>query len=143
MDGPPVVLRPRKFSTEKVKALHEILNDLLTRNMIRLSYSPWASVVHLVKKKSGSFRLVHNFRAINSKKKQLSYSLPRVSDLTQQIPGEAIFSSLDFKNAFWQLDVCPSEYSLHFALIEEILITTSFHTASLMQATAFNGLLIM
>ena len=38
-----------------------------------------------------------------------NYSLPQLTDLTQQIHGTTIFSSLDLKSAFWQLDVCPTD----------------------------------
>ena len=52
---------------------------------------------------------MHDYRVIDSRTKKQSYSLPRISDLTQQIRGATIFSSLDLKNAFWQLDVRPSD----------------------------------
>jgi len=109
VEGLPVALRPRRLSVEKAKALDLILDDMLTKNIIKSSCSPWASPVHLLKKKNGSFRLVHDYRIVNSRTKKQSYSLPRISDLTQQIRGATIFSSLDLKNAFWQLDVKPSD----------------------------------
>ena len=35
--------------------------------------------------------------------------MPRISDLTQQIRGATVFSSLDLKHALWQLDVRRSD----------------------------------
>ena len=99
-EGPPVAFRPRRLSLEKANALDVILDDLLERKIIRPSCSPWASPVHLVKKKDGAFHLVHDYRVLNSRTKKQNYPLPRISDLTQQIRGVTIFSSLDLKNAF-------------------------------------------
>ena len=95
--------------------------------MISSTTSPWASSVHLVKKKNSSFRLVHDYRLTNKRKKQ-NYPLPRLTDFTQQIHGATIFSSLDLKSAFWQLDVPPLIDNLRlFALIMVTSCTINFH----------------
>ena len=52
---------------------------------------------------------MHDYRVLNSRTKKQNYPLLRISDLTQQIRCDTIFSSLDLKNAFWQLDVRPSD----------------------------------
>ena len=82
---------------------------MLEKNIISSTTSPWASPVHLVKKKNGSFRLVHDCRLINKRCKKQNYPLPRLTDFTQHIHGATIFSSLDLKSAFWQLDVRPTD----------------------------------
>ena len=97
VDGPPVAFRPRRLSLEKATVLDAMLDDMLAKNIIRPTCSPWASPVHLVKKKNGSFRLVHDYRHINTHTKKQNYPLPRISDLTQKIRGATIFSSLDLK----------------------------------------------
>ena len=109
VDGPPVAFRPRRLSLEKATVLDAMLDDILAKNIIRPTCSPWASPVHLVKKKNGSFHLVHDYRHINTHTKKQNYPLPRISDLTQKIRGVIIFSSLDLKIAFWQLPVRPSD----------------------------------
>ena len=53
--------------------------------------------------------MVHDYRVINSRTKKQNYPLPHIHDLTQHIPGATTFFSLDLKNAFWQLDVRPSD----------------------------------
>ena len=109
VDGPPVAFRPRRLNLEKTNALNKILDDMLEKNIISSTTSPWASPVHLVKKKNGSFRLVHDYRLINKHCKKQNYPLPRLTDFTQHIHGAIIFSSLDLKSAFWQLDVRPTD----------------------------------
>ena len=107
--GPPVAFCPRRLNLEKTKALNEILDDMLEKKIISPTSSPWASPVHLVKKKSGSFRLVHDYRVINSRCKKQNYPSPRLIGFTQNIHGATVFSSLDLKSAFWQLDVRPKD----------------------------------
>ena len=109
VDGPPVAFRPRRLNLEKTNDLNKILDDMLEKNIISSTISPWASPVHLVKKKNGSFRLVHDYRLINKRCKKQNYPLPRLTDFTQHIHGATIFSSLDLKSAFWQLDVRPTD----------------------------------
>ena len=82
---------------------------MLEKNIISPTSSPWDSPVHLVKKNNGFFRLVHDYRLINKRCKKQNYPLPRLTDFTQQIHGATIFSSLDLKSAFWQLNVRPTD----------------------------------
>ena len=109
VEGPPVAFHPHRLSSERARALDTILDDLLERGIIRPSSSSWASPVHLVKKKNGSFWLVHDYRLLNTRTKKQNYPLPWISDLTHQIRGATVFSSLDLKHAFWRLDVRPSD----------------------------------
>ena len=73
---------------------------MLKKNIISPTSSPWASPVHLVKKKNGSFRLVHDYRLINKHCKKQNYPLPRITNFTQQIHGATIFFSLDLQVLF-------------------------------------------
>ena len=107
--GSPVSFRPRRFNATKMDALNLLLDDLLQKKIIRPSISPWASPVHLVKKKNGSYRLVHDYRIVNSRCQKQNYPLPRLTDFTQYIDGANVFSKLDLRHAFWQLDVRPCD----------------------------------
>ena len=109
VSGPPVAFRPRRLNAEKQKALDAILDDLLAKKIISPTSSSWSSPVHMVKKKDGSYRLVHDYRVINERCEKQHYLLPRLTDFTRHIHGATIFSSLDLKNGFWQLDVRPSD----------------------------------
>ena len=109
VDGPPVAFRPRRLNLEKTNALNKILDDMLEKNIISPTSSPWASPVQLVKKKNDSFLLVDDYILINKHCKKQNYPLPRLTDFTQQIHGATIFSSLDLKSGFWELDVRPTD----------------------------------
>ena len=105
VSGSPIAFRPRRLNPEKTKELNSQIDELLRLNIIRSSTSPWASPVHLVKKKDDSYRLVIDYRAINQKTAKMNYPLPRLQDFTAYVNGCTVFSCLDLKSAFWQLDV--------------------------------------
>lgn len=44
---------------------HRILDDLLKKQIVRLSNSPYASPIVLVRKKNGNLRLCVDFREVN------------------------------------------------------------------------------
>ena len=107
VDGPPVAFRPRRLSPEKLRELNKQLDEMLDMKIIRPSTSPWASPVHFVKKKNDTLRMVIDYRALNKQTRKMNYPLPRIQDFTANVHGCTVFSCLDLKSAFWQLDVKP------------------------------------
>jgi len=53
----PISFRPRRWSYSEQDSLRNIINELLSENIIRPSNSPYSSPIVLVKKKNKSFRL--------------------------------------------------------------------------------------
>ena len=45
VDGPPIAFQPRRLNLEKTSALNKILDDMLEKNIISSTTSPWASPV--------------------------------------------------------------------------------------------------
>ena len=81
-----------------------LMNDYLEQGVIQESYSPWNSPLFLVKKKSGSYRPVIDFRKVNSATVPDHYPLPVLSDLLQSIgSGNTVFTSLDLLSGFFQI----------------------------------------
>ena len=54
VQGPPKAFRRRRINPEKTCELNKQLDEMLRLKIIRSSTSPWASPVHLVKKKDDS-----------------------------------------------------------------------------------------
>ena len=105
VSGSPIAFRPRRLNPEKTKELNSQIDELLRLNIFQSSTSPWASPVYLVKKKDDSNRLDIDYRAIHHKTANMNYPLPCLQDFTAYVNGCTVFSSLDLKSAFWQLDV--------------------------------------
>ena len=108
--GPPFSHAARKMSPEKQRELDRQLDDMLRQGIIEYSQSPYTSPVHLVpKKEKNCFRFCVDYRKLNSQTENQSFTLPRISDVTNRLHGATIFSSLDLKNAYWQIHVRASD----------------------------------
>ena len=81
------------------------LQDMLDIGAIRHSCSPWASAVVLVWKKDGSLRFCIDLRHLNSHTIKDAYSLPRIEESLDCLNGACIFTSLDLKSGYWQVEM--------------------------------------
>ena len=78
---------------------------MLDIGAIRHSCSPWASAVVLVWKKVGSLRFCINLRHLNSCTIKDAYSLPRIKESLDCLKSACIFTSLDLKSGYWQVEM--------------------------------------
>ena len=72
---------------------------------IRRSLSPWASTVVLVRKKDGGLMLCIDLRKLNNRTIKDGYALPRIGDTLDCLHGAKLFSTLDLKSGYWQLEL--------------------------------------
>ena len=73
--------------------------------VIRKSFSPWASVVVLVRKKDGGLRLCIDLRKLNNRTVKDVYALPRIDDTLDCLHGAKCFSTLDLNSGYWQVEL--------------------------------------
>ena len=78
---------------------------MLDIGAIRNSCSPWASAVVLVWKKDSSLRFCIDLRHLNSHTIKDAYSLPRIEESLDCLNGACIFTSLDLKSGYWQVEM--------------------------------------
>ncbi|GLB37172.1 putative retrotransposable element tf2 155 kda protein type 1-like [Lyophyllum shimeji] len=74
--------------------LDAFLEENLKSGCIRPSKSPMASPVFFIKKKDGSLRLVHDYRALNTITVKNRYPLPLISELINNLRGARYFTKL-------------------------------------------------
>jgi len=74
----PVFSKPRPLSPAKLETARKAFDTLLRLNIIRPSSSPWASPLHLVKKKDGTFRPCGDYRRINAMTLPDKYPIPNI-----------------------------------------------------------------
>ena len=78
---------------------------MLQAGAIRHSSSPWCNAVVLVWKKDCGLCFCIDFRKLNTRTKKDSYPLPCIQETLESLEGSCIFSSLNFKLGFWQVEV--------------------------------------
>ena len=85
------------------------LNEMLEIGAIRKSNSSWSSAVVLVRKKDGSLRFCIDLRKLNVRTVKDAYSLPRIEDSLDSLNGSCIFTSIDLKAGYWQVEMDQSK----------------------------------
>ena len=91
---------PQLFSEVKAH-----LKEMLDLGAIRHSNSPWASAIVLVRKKDGKLRFCIDLRKLNNRTLKDSFSLPRIEHVLDQLLGSTIFTTLDLKAGYWQVEM--------------------------------------
>jgi hypothetical protein len=107
-DTTPVRSPPYRCAPPKLEMLKRIVNELLEQGVIRPSKSQYASPAFLMPKGEGGFRLVVDYRKVNSKIVFDSYPMPTIEQAFEQFAGAAIFSVLDLNSAYFQIPLTPS-----------------------------------
>ncbi|XP_063599491.1 uncharacterized protein LOC134775811 [Penaeus indicus] len=83
--------------------------------VIEPSSSPWLSPVVLVRKKNGTTRFCIDFRGLNAVTVAVSYPMPRVDELIDELRDTFWFTVLDAKNRYWSISVAPDRPKTAFS----------------------------
>ena len=89
----------------KLKELKTQLQELLDKGFIRPSVSPWGAPVLFFKKKDDTFRMCIDYQQINKVTVKNKLLLPRIEDLFDQLIGASVFSKIDLRSGYYQLQV--------------------------------------
>ena len=81
------------------------LKEMVEIGAIRKSLSPWASAVVLVRKKTGELRFCIDLCKLNARTTKDAQTLPRIEDSLDSLNGTIIFTSLDLKSSYWQVEL--------------------------------------
>ena len=101
----PFKERYRRIPPNLFDEVKKHLKEMIEVGAIQKSSSPWASAVVLVRKKDGSLRFCIDLRKLNARTIKDAYSLPRIDETLDCLGGATIFTSLDLKSGYWQVEM--------------------------------------
>ena len=87
----------------------ESINEMLKEKVIEPSNSEWCFPVVPVKKKDGTIRIAIDYRKLNKISRKDAYPMPRIDDLLSKIKNARIFSRLDLKQGYYQIELEKSD----------------------------------
>ncbi|KRY17737.1 Retrovirus-related Pol polyprotein from transposon 17.6 [Trichinella patagoniensis] len=108
-DAQPIRLCPRRIPWHFREQMDGLLTDMINKDIIEPSTSPWTAPVVLVKKKDGNVRFCVDFRKLNLVTKKDSYPLPRIDETIDTLAAAEWLSTLDLTSGYWQVPVAKED----------------------------------
>lgn len=103
--GHPVYSKCRPLPADKYKLVKKEIEHMLEAGICRPSKSPWASPLHVTKKKNGDLRLCGDYRRLNAITVPDRYPVPRILDFTYILNNTSIYTRIDLTRAYNQIPV--------------------------------------
>ena len=97
------------MSPAELLEVRKQLDDLLAKEFIQPSISPYGAPILFVRKKEGSLRMCIDYRALNKQTIKNRYPLPRTDELLDQLHGAKVFSKIDLQSGYHQVRVKDSD----------------------------------
>ena len=104
------------------------LEELLEKEFIHPSSSPWGCPTIFVKKKDGTLRMCVDYRPLNVVTMKNKYYLPCIDTLFDQLAGADVFSKIDLRSGYHQINIRPQDipkiaFSTRYGLYEYLVIS--------------------
>ena len=93
----------QRMSSDKAAKANQEMQNLLALGQIQPSYSPWASRIVTVKKKTGDVRICFDFCSFNDVTVKGAFPLPRIVESLSWIRNAKIITRLNLAWASWQI----------------------------------------
>lgn len=102
-DAKPKRVRPYRLSPLETESLRLELEKLLRLEIIEKGgYSNWASPIIMLKKKDGTYRIVADFRYLNTQNETMNYPLNNIDELLDSLNKAYWMSAFDLRSGFFK-----------------------------------------
>jgi hypothetical protein len=108
-DGRLVLAKAHHLEPAKCHIAEEEFAALEKAGIVSRSTSLWASPLHIVPKKDGSWRPCGDYRRLNTITVPDRYPLPNMMDLSANMDGCTIFGKMNLVKAFHQVPIAPED----------------------------------
>lgn len=105
----PINQAPYRAGHKERDIIHEQVEDMWKKGVIKPSQSPWAAAVVLVPKKDGTIRFCIDYRPLNAVTKKDVYPLPRIDDYVSVLHNASWFCTFDLTSGYWQVPMNPAD----------------------------------
>lgn len=103
-DAKPWKQRHFPMSKYELEEVNKEIDRMLELDVIKEAlFSPWNNPLVAVKKKTGQYRVCLDNRHLNSVMVNEGFPIPQISAIMNNLSGCAFISTIDLKDAFWQL----------------------------------------
>ena len=142
-DNPPFRQRPYRIPHSQLGMVDEHIHNMLNKDIIQESNSPWSQPLVIVTKKDGSPRFCVDFRKLNSLTKKQIFPMPRIDDVLDSLGDSCYFTTLDLASGYWQIPMkpedmektafCTRQGNFEFRVMPMGLVNASFSFQKMMQ----------
>jgi hypothetical protein len=107
--GRPVFAKARRLDPDKLRKAEAEFRELEAVGIIRRSDSPWSSLLHMVRKKDGSWRPCATTADSTWRRHTTATPLPSILDLCNKLHDCKFFSCLDLVKGYHQIPMAAQD----------------------------------
>ncbi|GBG67113.1 hypothetical protein CBR_g81537 [Chara braunii] len=98
-----------RMSPDELEELRKQLETLISKGWIRPSTSEFGAPVLFVRKGNDEFRMCIDYRGLNKITRKSTEPLPRIDDLLDMVQGCIVFSKVDLKSGYHQIEMAEED----------------------------------
>jgi Reverse transcriptase (RNA-dependent DNA polymerase) len=108
-DAPPMInCKTYKLTIDEREAMASFLTEQQDKGYMTRSHSPWLSPFFYIKKKSGQWWPVYDYREVNQWTIPDVYPLPRINVIFDQMKDAKLMLKFDIRNGYYNVQIHPN-----------------------------------